>query len=627
MTVSDRRTGRRVSGAMSRGDFIRTAGVGAAALGAASMGFSGLGRAQQAVVPGTSCRFTPNAFDYVVPDGLTPIGVMPSPYPPYPIFIEHPNYSYVVQEAGEIFECPAVSDCIPQGHGLMWPLSPTGPFVGNNPLTDYTVGYLNPADMKVAAYFGSMDYGVAFNAFFRIPPSPAKYPIPTPSAPGGLNWGQAFAFQGAQVGFFTAEYPNDTNFNYSNGRFDSTGWVGPLSDVAQVKRPVAVDPSLASIEPWTTAVQFNVTCPYTAANTTLSRTPKNLKMFGWFISMRGAGYNLSNRPLVIHIGGITNYITQPTYKGPLAYVSGLAQLGYDVLYLDKPGHGWSEGKMTEFYPGMLFEILNQLHQGVYALGSGESVPSTKTLVAGQLQYGVNNAKKTNVILSGHSLGAFICQRCAVANIEPRYADLPWYQLPFTSDNRYKIVGVIDFEGLPGGMKFTSPGLFRAVVGGAAYAMTKGADGMAIIGRIATAPISSEIVSFLPNPKMPPMMFVTTTQNYQSPANAVLAYNLHKGLKRIYMYSGLHGSAMKLPPYGYVYNVIPEADRFIKDCIANIGNPVIDTSQADLKTLVCQALAIPPAQPDPSDMENGHGRKHWKDAMNEAAKNMQADAQQ
>jgi hypothetical protein len=194
---------------------------------------------------------------------------------------------------------------------------------------------------------------------------------------------------------------------------------------------------------------------------------------------------------------------------------------------------------------------------------------------------------------------------------------PLFTMPFQA-NTYQIAGMIDMEGLPGGLKYTSPGLLRAMAGFFAWGLIPPNDtvGKYVIPKFITG--SSEVTSLLQDPSFPPFMTVTTHQNYMAPQGAVWAFNQHNGLKKIQLLLGSHGSVFNYDLTN-IDELIPAARDFFNECSNYDGTPP-EILDADLEYLVCEAITNSLINPEPYDETKDDQAQTFKKVMHEALKN-------
>lgn len=536
------------SGGISRRDFIRTMGVGAAALGASSTGLGGLARAMGEPSVAGECSGHYYGFDNAVPDGVTLGPQLP---------ITHPNYDMVTSHFGYNVQCGnenLTSLCIPHYcYDIKYSLG--GLYAGGIPEQDFG---LLPRPQYVLPNIGQVPF---IDYFFATMDLGVPYPF---SGPFGLNIGQFWAYALASVAFFQLEH---------------RGPLGALASESQIPKPSALGQEFAPLDNMYTPVGFDVNYP-------LFASPQNptgiIKLFGYFFKGKGVWKGEKvYKPLIFIMSGITDYLEKP---GPVTggfrkLVAGFVNRGFNVLYVDKPGHGWSHGFVGTVSGKMFFEVLRQLDGKVDMMGE----PLLGLPV-----------KQTPIILAGHSLGAIFNQAVMALNTNPQLvplANLPssytgqpgdqlGYGQPFdltTADLGYQFKGMIDIEGLPGGLKFSSSGLIRLISGFRTLMRSDATLRQATYMNM--VPAMSEWVATVPY--WPALMVVTTTQNYQAPEGARHAYNLATGLKRILILEGEHSRAFVQPN---VNILLQEALKFAEAAVENPG--ASDTSQISMPQLIC-----------------------------------------
>ncbi len=224
----------------------------------------------------------------------------------------------------------------------------------------------------------------------------------------------------------------------------------------------------------------------------------------------------------------------------------LVAKGFDVLYFDKRGHGYSEG----YLDGMgedIFRVLDQLDQGVI-VESGITLTLTVITPDGHRLSGADaaredllgaeyDAKTKPVILRGFSYGSSQLQKAMAMN----YSDLP-VEYRFKKDDGGNIVvddgrtpegnrgynfrGIVAISGFQGSVKYETIPFFLALD---ALASTFGHNGSTLKSTV-----------YQSMDKWPAFLGLYAINDFETADGAIDAYNNKlRGYKKIRMVTGYH----------------------------------------------------------------------------------------
>jgi len=638
--------------AISRGQFLKTIGVGAAAVGVAAMGMSGVAKAVD-IPPENQCSDHYFGFDIAVPyNSIVPLNhvVIFKPCDPQnpnngcnPAFpggvtfdvianVNHPLYDDVTRQYGNQIQCGTnlISLCIPQySHDIMYPTFPGVNWVNGVPETDFK-------GTNMDTFFNTMDFGVQFTGAYigyckpdtwpqappycptnLVPPfdSYGPYGPPVPGQTPTPNWGQVWAMGVTSAAVYTGQYrrPN-TNPFITETQIPLPSTIGPEFDpLDAVYTPVSFDahyPMLFDPNPVLLDKDGN---PILDQNGNPIPNPKynptgKFKMFGYFFEGKGVWKNdRLARPLVYMLNGITAYIDQisDVTAGFRKLVASFVNRGFNVLFVDKAGHGWSQGTTIMWSPKIYLDVLKQL-------GDKKNMKGAPLLSM--------PVKSTPIVLVGHSLGALLLQQVMAVNqnhgligfVNATPSGTPFGE-PFDiseADLGYNFKGFIDLEGSPAGWKFTSSGTQRMWSAGRTIAKTKGLN-------FNLAPALSEYIATVPKtesqPGWPALMVVTCTQDWMAPYGALYAYNMANGLKKILIYEGSHGRSVIQPN---VELLKTEVIEFAADAVMNTN--IVDTTKLTMKQLICSSPQIR-TDVTPAPPTAGHLASYYAQMKDNASK--------
>lgn len=337
-----------------------------------------------------------------------------------------------------------------------------------------------------------------------------------------------------------------------------------------------------------------------------------LKLRGWYIKGDGVAGNgdgenhgredrgAREHPLVILSAGFPYSIAFNQPVGGIAVgrqlrktASYLVAQGYDVLFFDKRGHGYSEG----FLDGMgedIFRALDLLERGTILedgieLSLSIITPDGRRLhgaaAAREKLLGDYSAKTKPVVLRGFSYGSSQLQKAMAMN----YSDLP-VEYRFRKDvlgnvvvddtrtprgNRgYNFKGIVAISGFQGSLKYETAPFFLALD---ALASTIGHNG---------GVLKSSVYQSMD--RWPGFLGLYATNDFETADGAIDAYNNRlRGFKEIRMVTGYHfGLASEEVDTYFAY----ETARFAREVLFN--RPPIDNRQTTTYAReVCDAESV------------------------------------
>ena len=386
----------------------------------------------------------------------------------------------------------------------------------------------------------------------------------------------------------------------------------PAEDLSNVATPADFpDEVFSTLEERTVRIEFEV--PKTDLET-LGWQPKYLplslppapapkvphKLRGWYIKGDGLTTNDNGggdgelmdgrpveHPLIILSAGFPYSIAFDQSAGGIAVgrqlrktVTYLVAQGYDVLFFDKRGHGYSEG-IVDGMGEDIFRVLDQLDQGVIVedgveLSLSIITPDGRRLsgkaAAGERLLGARYTAKTKpIILRGFSYGSSQLQKAMAMN----YSSLP-VEYHFTRDSsgnvvvdatrvprgnrRYNFKGIVAISGFQGSLKYETTPYFLALD---ALASTIGHNG---------GVLKSSVYQSMD--RWPAFLGLYATNDFETADGAIDAYNNRlRGFKEIRMVAGYHfGLASKEVDTYFAY----ETARFARKVVFN--PPPVDNQQ-------------------------------------------------
>ena len=398
----------------------------------------------------------------------------------------------------------------------------------------------------------------------------------------------------------------------------------PAADLSVVATPADfTDEVFSSLEERTFRIEFEVPksdfeqLGWQPASLAVSIPPDPsptapLKLRGWYIKGDGVAGNgdgenhgredrgKREHPLVILSAGFPYSITFNQPVGGIAVgrqlrktATYLVAQGYDVLFFDKRGHGYSEG----FLDGMgedIFRALDLLERGTILedgveLSLSIITPDGRRLhgaaAAREKLLGDYSAKTKPVVLRGFSYGSSQLQKAMAMN----YSDLP-VEYRFRKDvlgnvvvddtrtprgNRgYNFKGIVAISGFQGSLKYETTPFFLALD---ALASTIGHNG---------GVLKSSVYQSMD--RWPGFLGLYATNDFETADGAIDAYNNRlRGFKEIRMVTGYHfGLASEEVDTYFAY----ETARFAREVVFN--RPPIDNRQTtSYAREVCDAESV------------------------------------
>ena len=387
----------------------------------------------------------------------------------------------------------------------------------------------------------------------------------------------------------------------------------PAADLSEVATPADfADEVFSSLQTRTVRIEFEVPktdfevlgwrptyLPVLVPPDPAPMTPHKLR--GWYIKGDGLTRNDDNgasneyntqdrsvqRPLIILSSGFPYSIAFDQSVGDIAVGTQLRKAvtyfvaqGYDVLFFDKRGHGYSEGLLD----GMgedIFRALDLLEQGVIVedgitLSLSIITPDGRrlhgTAAANERLLGPGYGARTKpVVLRGFSYGSSQLQKAMAMN----YSSLP-VEYRFKRDgsgnvvvdparmprgNRgYNFKGIVAISGFQGSLKYETVPYFLALD---SLASTVGHNG---------AVLKSAVYQSMD--RWPGFLGLYATNDFETADGAIDAFNNRlRGFKEIRMVTGYHfGLASEEVDSYFAY----ETARFAREVVFN--RPPIDNRQ-------------------------------------------------
>jgi pimeloyl-ACP methyl ester carboxylesterase len=289
------------------------------------------------------------------------------------------------------------------------------------------------------------------------------------------------------------------------------------------------------------------------------------KLRGWYIKGDGLKSNDEDEekgktilvakvhPLVIFSSGFPYSMAYQQMVGGIDVgkqirktITYLVAKGYDVLYFDKRGHGYSEG-IVEGMGEDIFRVIDQLDKGVIV---EKGIPLHLTIITpeGKRLSGTDaarenllgsgyNAKTKPIIFRGFSYGSSQLQKAMAMN----YSDLP-IEYHFKKDNSGNIVidyeripegnrgynfkGLIAISGFQGSVKYETIPYFLALDAGASIVGHNGGT------------LKSTVYQSMD--KWPAFLGLYATNDFETADGAIDVYNNKlRGYKKLKMVTGYH----------------------------------------------------------------------------------------
>jgi pimeloyl-ACP methyl ester carboxylesterase len=335
-----------------------------------------------------------------------------------------------------------------------------------------------------------------------------------------------------------------------------------------------------------------------------------LKLRGWYIKGDGVTPDDTERdarpgravehPLIIISSGFPYSIAFDQPVGDILVgqqirktVTWFVANGYDVLFFDKRGHGYSEGLLD----GMgedIFRALDQLENGVVEENGITLTLSVITPDGRRLSGAASHerllgdgytAKTKPVLLRGFSYGSSQLQKAMAMN----YSDLP-VEYRFmrdasgrivvdpartpAGDRRYNFKGIIAISGFQGSLKFETAPYFLALD---ALAATIGHNG---------AVLKSSVYQSMD--RWPAFLGLYSTNDFETPDGGVDVYNNRlRGIKQLRMVTGYHfGLASEEVDTYFAL----ESERFARKAIFT-SRPLNNTQTTTYASEVCKAEEV------------------------------------
>lgn len=338
------------------------------------------------------------------------------------------------------------------------------------------------------------------------------------------------------------------------------------------------------------------------------------KLRGWYIKGAGLTTNDDNEddngeprndrsvehPLIILSSGFPYTIAFNQSVGGIAVgrqlrktVTYLVAQGYDVLFFDKRGHGYSEG----FLDGMgedIFRALDQLERGVIVedgitLSLTIITPDGRrvqgTAAANERLLGSRYTAKTKpVLLRGFSYGSSQLQKAMAMNyssfpVEYRFKRdgsgnvvIDTARLP-RGNRGYNFKGIVAISGFQGSLKYETIPYFLALD---ALASTVGHNG---------AVLKSGVYESMD--RWPGFLGLYATNDFETADGAIDAFNRLRGFKEIRMVTGYHFGLASEEVDTYFAH---ETARFAREVVFN-RPPDDNTQTTTYEREVCKAEPV------------------------------------
>lgn len=335
-----------------------------------------------------------------------------------------------------------------------------------------------------------------------------------------------------------------------------------------------------------------------------------LKLRGWYIKGDGLRQDDARRgdvpvraadvPLIIISAGFPYSIAFDEPVGAISVgeqmrktVTWFVANGYDVLFFDKRGHGYSEGLLD----GMgedIFRVLDQLETGVtvengmtlkLSMITPDGRRLTGTPAAGERLLGSYTARTKPVVLRGFSYGSSQLQKAMAMN----YSALP-VEYRFLRDpsgtvvvdpsrtppgNRgYNFKGIIAISGFQGSIKYETAPYFLALD---ALASTIGHNGSVMKASV-----------YESMDRWPAFLGLYATNDFETADGSIDVYNHRlRGMKEIRMITGYHfGLASEEVDTYFAL----ESERFARKAISS-RPPTNNRHATTYAAEVCQAEEV------------------------------------
>jgi len=314
----------------------------------------------------------------------------------------------------------------------------------------------------------------------------------------------------------------------------------------------------------------------------LPQIPRKVKVRGWYIQGDGLKDNdtgVLHHPVIFYVPGITRAIAHPENRFIAAY---LVSQGFDVLMMDKRGHGFSEDP-NQSIGNDVFEVLDQLgsQSGCKTFYPGDTGPQNRTLLP-------DTPMDTEVVLMGFSQGAAILAKAMAMNYNAAslpintkyYPDGSIDQTPQPSKG-YNFKGFVDCIGWASGPYYNANWAFLAL------------QGFGISAYVGNALCDGNVYNTMG--EWPAYFDLKMSQDLNTPYGSVDVFNNKiRGFKELILLDGFHGDNFVGDNILYMAN---KAAKWAKKVIFNTP-PSNNMAKTSIDQAVCQM---------PKANDNGKGK--------------------
>jgi pimeloyl-ACP methyl ester carboxylesterase len=421
----------------------------------------------------------------------------------------------------------------------------------------------------------------------------------------------------------TLNESDQTNVEGASYVFITTHWgppAAPSSDLSGVATPADFpDEVFTSLQSRTARIEFEVPksdfekLGWQPAHLSIAIPPDPnpnvpLKLRGWYIKGEGVKAERGDdgrgggiqHPLIIMSSAFPYSISDTGAVGGIKVsrqmrktITYLVASGYDVLFFDKRGHGYSEGLLD----GMgedVFRALDQLDRGVIVedgvalsltiTADGRTLQGNAAAAERLLSAGYESKTKP-VVFRGFSYGSSQLQKAMAMN----YSNLP-VEYRFKRDGSGQIVvdlartptgprgynfrGIVAISGFPGSVKYETIPYFLALDAGAS---TYGHNGSTLKSTV-----------YQSMEKWPAFLGLYATNDYETPDGPIDAFNNKlRGSKSIKMITGYHfGLASEEVDTYFAF----ETERFARRAVFETA-PVANLKTTTYTEQVCAAEQV------------------------------------